>query len=112
MKFKNLPLVLVGLGLGLGAVGCTSKPQTYTGIVTTTMCSGTNHFAGLTPAECVRKCIQGGSQYALLVGNTLYKLDGNTSGLDAYAGEKANIIGTARWHTIHVSSVSAPSPMG
>jgi len=70
------------------------------------MC-GTQHFTGMTPAECVRKCIKDGSQYALVVGGKLYKLDGNIAGLDAYAGEKASVFGTAKGDTIHVSSVSA-----
>ena len=106
MSPKNL-LLPVLLGLLLAAAGCTSKPQTYTGIVTTTMC-GTQHFPGITPAECVRKCIKDGSQYALAVGDKLYKLDGNSAGLDEYAGEKASVFGTAKGDTIHVVSVSAP----
>ncbi len=70
----------------------------------------TNQVSGLTPA--VRKCIQEGSPYALAVGEKLYKLEGNTTGLDAYAGEKANVFGTAGSATIHVTSVSAPTPQG
>ncbi len=111
MNSKNL-LLLTMLGLLLGVPGCTSKPQTYTGVVTTTMCGGTNHVSGLTPAACVRKCIREGSQFALVVGGKLYKLNGNTAGLDAYAGEKASVFGTARSETIHVTSVSAPEPQG
>ncbi len=106
MNSKNL-LLPVLLGLFLAAAGCTSKPQTYTGIVTTAMC-GTNHFAGMKPADCVRQCIKNGSQYALAVGGKLYKLDGNTAALDEYAGERASVFGTAKGGTIHVSSVSAP----
>jgi hypothetical protein len=110
MNSKKL-LVPTMLALLLGAPGCSSKPQTYTGVVTTTMC-GANHFSGLSPAACVRKCIQGGAQYALALSDRVYKLDGNTSGLDAYAGEKASVFGTARSGTIHVTSVSAPKPQG
>ena len=105
MKAQNL-LFLVLLGMVLAA-GCTSKPQTYTGIVTTTMC-GTKHFPGMTPAECVRRCVKDGSQYALVVGDKLYKLDGNTAGLDEYAAGKVSVFGTAKGDIIHVSSVSAP----
>jgi hypothetical protein len=110
MSSKNLFLLTI-FGLLLGVPRCTSKPQTYTGVVTTTMC-GTHHFSGLTPTACVRKCIQEGSQYALVVGDTLYKLDRNTAGLDAYAGERASVFGAARSDTIHVTLVSAPKSQG
>ena len=94
------------LALLVFASGCASKAKTYNGIVTTTMC-GTHHFAGMTPAECVRKCFTSGSQYVLVVDDKPYKLEGNTAGLDAYAGEKASVFGTASRSTIQVISVSA-----
>ena len=104
MKKTTLLLTIMGVAL-FAASGCASKPRTYTGVVTTTMC-GNVHFAGLTPADCVRKCIKDGSQYALMVGDTLYKLDGNIGGLDAYAAQTVSVFGPARRKTIHVTSVS------
>ena len=102
MKPKSLLLLLILVG----APGCQKEPKTYTGAVTTTMCNGTSHIAGLTAADCVHKCIREGSGYALVVDTTIYKLDGNVSGLDAFAGSEASVFGTARGHTIHVRSVS------
>ncbi len=106
MKKTTSLLTMIALAL-VAAGGCASKPRTYTGVVTTMMC-GNVHFAGLTPADCVRKCVKDGSQYALMVGDTLYKLDGNVAGLDTYAAQTVRVFGSARRKTIHVTSISSP----
>ena len=106
MTWKNVTRVFIACTV-LMLSACAGKPRTFTGTVTTTMCKD-NHFAGMTAADCVRKCVKNGSPYALLVGDKLYVLDGNTTGLDAFAGATANVTGTSRWNKIHVSSVSAP----
>jgi hypothetical protein len=91
--------------LALLLSACTSKPRTFTGVVTTTMCKD-RHFTGMAAADCVRKCVKDGNPYALLVGDKLYTLDGDTAGLDAFAGATATVTGTSRGDKIHVSSVS------
>ena len=53
------------------------KVQTYTGVITETMC-GAKHTMGISPdAKCVRDCVKMDPKkwkYALLVGNELYVL--------------------------------------
>jgi len=98
-------LALLTLALLSLLSACTSKPRTFTGVVTTTMCKD-RHFAGMAAADCVRKCVKDGNPYALLVGDKLYTLDGDTAGLDAFAGATATVTGTSRGDKIHVSSVS------
>lgn len=59
------------------AASAAERVQTYTGIVTETMC-GAKHTMGISPDErCVRECVRMDPQkwkYALLVGSDLYVL--------------------------------------
>ena len=81
------------------------KAQTFTGEVSDAMC-GAKHMES-PAAKCTRDCVKEGSAYALIVGNKVYKLSGKTDGLDALAGDKATVTGTAQGDTIDVASVSA-----
>jgi hypothetical protein len=46
-----------------------------------------------TPQTCVLECVQQGSKFSLLVGNTPYVLDGNLRLIEPYAGGKATVTG-------------------
>jgi hypothetical protein len=59
-------------------------------------------------ADCVRVCRKEGSPYVLAVGDKSYKLDGEVTAIDAYAGTTASVFGKRRGGTIQVISVSAP----
>ena len=67
--------------------------QSFTGIITCTMCKKDHTHMGVTPDEkCVRECIQHGSKYALFDGTNLYKLsDQQTPG--KYAAQKVKVTG-------------------
>jgi len=88
------------------AAGASKKAaQTFTGEVSDFMC-GAKHMEA-DAAKCTRDCVKESSAYALVVGNTVYKLAGNASGLEALAGEKATVTGSAKGNTITVQSVAA-----
>ena len=56
--------------LGTALLAAADKPQTYTGVITDTMC-GAKHAMGIAPDDtCVRECVKMDSKtkYALLVG--------------------------------------------
>jgi hypothetical protein len=79
---------------------------TLTGTVSDSMC-GAKHPDGPSAADCTRSCVSSlGSQYVLVVGDKVYKLEGNTEGLERLAGAKAKVNGTVDNDTVDVSSVS------
>jgi hypothetical protein len=85
--------------------------QTFTGKVSDAMC-GTKHSEGnLTPAACVRVCVQKGANYALVVGDKVYTLEtkdqASLNELNKLAWEQAKVTGTANGDTISVKSVTA-----
>jgi hypothetical protein len=106
MKSKLIAaIILAGVGAGLGAAG---GEQTFTGVVSDTMCGKQHMMKNESPAQCTRECVKSGqADYALLVGDKMYKLKGDKSAIDKYAGEKATVKGTEKGDTITVSSISA-----
>lgn len=95
---------------GVPAVAAGSA-QTFTGKVSDAMCGAKHNEAGVTPAACVRACVQKGAKYALVVGDKVYTLDTSDQAtldeLDKLAWEQAKVTGTANGDKISVKSVSA-----
>ncbi len=87
-----------------------AKAETFTGIVSDAMC-GKKHMMEGDPAACLRACVQKGSKYALVVGDTVYTLDTDNktalATLDKLANQKATVKGQANGDEIQVLSVSA-----
>ncbi len=81
--------------------------QSLTGTVSDSMC-GAKHMMEGSAAQCTRECVKGGSDYALVKGNEVYTLKGNTKGLDKYAGQKVTVTGKLSGNTFTVDSISAP----
>ena len=105
---RVLVLVLV-----LGAVSPPAQgTQTFTGVITDSMCAYTGHAAmkmGPTDADCTRACIEAhGAQFVLLDGKTVYMLSDQKTP-DTFAGSKVTVTGTldAKTKTIQVKSISA-----
>jgi hypothetical protein len=84
--------------------------QTYEGIITDTRC-GAKHSAtvGMSAADCTRACVHSGESFALVDGETTYRLKGDQAALKRAAGERVKVIGTLDGNTISVSSVVTPS---
>lgn len=83
------------------------KQSTFTGIVSDSMCGKNHMMKDKSAAECTRVCVKQGMDYALVVGQEIYTLKGNTSEIDKYAGEPATIKGKMNGKTIEVESISA-----
>jgi hypothetical protein len=102
---KTIATLFTGAALMLGA----AARQTYTGVVTDTMCGADHSHMGVTPAsKCVHECVKSGSKYALLVGKEVYTLsDQQTPG--KFAGEKVKITGTLdqKTKTLAVDTIEA-----
>lgn len=78
------------------AAAAADKVQTYTGVITETMC-GARHTMGISPdAKCVRDCIKMDPKkwkYALLVGNEMYVLSDQQTP-EKFAAQKVKVTGT------------------
>jgi hypothetical protein len=85
--------------------------QTFTGKISDAMCGAKHSEGNLTPAACVRACVQKGAKYALVVGDKIYNLSTSDQAsldeLNKLAWEQAKVTGTANGDTISVKSVSA-----
>ena len=80
----------------------------YEGMVTCSRC-GAKHSAALgqTATTCIRLCMHGGAQFALVDADMTYLLDGDLSVLNKLAGRRAHVVGALHGKTIRISSVAA-----
>ena len=112
-----LALLMATLGAAAGSIGreesaqssdSSAIAQTYEGMITDTHC-GAKHQASISKsaADCVRVCVHGGAQFALVDGEKTYALNGDLSLLKRVAGERARVAGTLNGNTITVSSITA-----
>ena len=100
-----MTMIIFSAAVGVAAQGGT---HSFTGVVSDNMC-GKQHMAkNKSAAQCTRECVKAGQDYALVVGDKVYTLNGDKSAIDKYAGEKATVIGTAKDDSITVSSISGP----
>lgn len=90
----------------LNAVSTNS--HAYEGMVTCSRC-GAKHSAKLaqTASTCVRVCVHGEAQFALVNAESTYLLDGDRDDLKRIAGERAKVVGYLDGNTIKVQSVVA-----
>lgn len=97
--------------LGTALLFAAEKPQTYTGIITDTMC-GAKHTMGIKPDEkCVRECIKQDAKkwkYALSVGPETYVLSDQQTP-EKFAAQKVRVIGTlfAKTKILKVDKIEA-----
>jgi hypothetical protein len=86
----------------------TAAPQasnTLTGTVTDQACGATHQMKNMSPADCARACAKKAG-WALVVGDKVYKLQGDEADLDKYAAEKVTVKGTLSGDTMMVASVA------
>lgn len=75
-------------------------------MVTCSRC-GAKHSAVIAKnaSDCVRICVHGGAQFALLDGDAVYILEGDLDQVKKVAGQRARITGTINGNKIEVSSI-------
>ena len=88
------------------------KAQTFTGIVTDSMCAAGDHSKmqmGPTDADCVKACIEAhGATYVLTDGTKVYQLSDQKTP-EKFAAQKVTVTGTLdpKTNTITVRSITA-----
>jgi len=100
-------LLLAGAGLSAAPA-----KQTFTGIVTDSMCATANHASmrmGPTDADCTTACVTAhGAMYVLYDGKTAYTLS-DQQAPEKFAGKKVRVVGTLdeKTKTVKVESIQA-----
>jgi hypothetical protein len=103
--------ILSALAFSLVMVAALSAEQTWTGVISDSMCVR-HHESGAegqqtTDPQCTRDCVKGGSKYVLVVGEEVYAIaNQDHAGLAAHAGETAVVTGVLREQTITVANVA------
>jgi hypothetical protein len=85
------------------ATAASLSQRTYEGMITDT------HYPSIarSASDCVRVCVHGGAQFALVSGENLYILHGDPAVLKRLAGERARVFGTLKGKTITVASAAS-----
>lgn len=77
-----------------GALLAVAGQQTFTGVITDSMCGQDHAMMKVTPdSKCVQECVKHGSKYALSDGKTAYVLS-DQKAPEQFAGQKVKITGT------------------
>jgi hypothetical protein len=82
--------------------------ETFTGTITDTMCGATHTMMKDQPDDkCVRMCVKGSSEYALVDGQNIFKLS-DQSKPAKFAAQKVKVTGTLdpKTKTLKVKSIS------
>jgi hypothetical protein len=98
--------------LAIAALAVAAGKQTFTGVVTDSMCADGDHShmrMGPTDAECTTACVSiHGASYVLYDGKKTYTLSDQKTP-EKFAGKKVTVVGTldANTKTIQVDSIAA-----
>lgn len=92
-------LVLVALNFAIGA------GQTFTGVLSDSMCGAKHMVPGKTDADCTQICVKAKAKYALVAGDKVYVLAGSLDAAPSLAGKHVEITGEKSGNTITVNSI-------
>jgi hypothetical protein len=104
-----LTTACLGFSLVSGSLFAQNKTsmgkKTFVGAVTDTICGAKHMMKNMTDAECARRCVEHGGDYALAVGPKIYTLRGNKDEIGKLAGQQVKVTGSASADTINVASI-------
>jgi len=84
---------LFAVALSAGLLAAAAGQQTFTGVITDSMCAADHKAMNVTPdAKCVQECVKHGSKYALLTGNNVYILSDQQTP-EKFAAQKVKVTG-------------------
>ena len=69
------------------------KAETFTGVITDTMCGAKHDMKGHSDADCVKLCAKGSAQFALFDGQNVFRLSDQKNPAK-FAGQQVKITGT------------------
>ena len=109
---KQTVVALILAASSLSAAQSAAKSQTFTGIISDSMCEGDGHQAmrmGPTDGECAQMCVLAhGAFYVLVSGKNVYTLN-DQKAPEQFAGARVRVVGTldAKTQVITVASITA-----
>jgi hypothetical protein len=84
-----------------------AQNRSFSGVVSCSTCLARhNMHSGKSPAECTAVCVRKGASFVLVSGEKIFFLQGNTSELGKFAGQRVTIDGVREGDKIRVISVS------
>jgi hypothetical protein len=104
MRFKAIAFGTAGL-VFTASLAIAQAAQTLTGTVSDAMCGKKHMMQGATAAQCTRECVKSGSDYALVVGNKVYTLQGDKAAFDKFAGANVIVKGKTNGSVVTVESI-------
>lgn len=106
MKSIFLTLAFAGVLAAAGA------PQTFTGVITDTLCGAKHNMSGHSDADCVKMCVKASGQYALFDGENVLKLSDQKRPAQ-FAAKHVKVTGiyNRKTNTIKVSSIESMDPV-
>jgi len=101
-----LKLIFIILALAATLVAADSK-QTFTGVITDTLCGAKHNMHGHSDADCVKMCTKGSGQFALFDGQNVFKLSDQKVPAN-FAAQRVKVTGTLdeKNKLIKVSSIT------
>jgi hypothetical protein len=86
------------------------KAEKWTGTISDSMCGKSHGANGGTVQkdhDCTAKCVKGGSEYVLVVGDKVYKIANQKfAGLDKDAGQKLDVQGTMKGDVVTITKIA------
>jgi hypothetical protein len=79
--------------------------QSFTGVISDSMCKQKHMIPGKTDAQCVEECIKAGASYVLVSGGKVYTLSVKKGLIAPFAGKKVQIQGELNSNSITVIAI-------
>jgi hypothetical protein len=99
------------LALGQKEPADSQQQQTLTGVLTDSRCAGRHPSASkMTSMQCTLFCIKQGASWALVDGDAVYVLKGDSPAFNKVAGQRVKLTGLVEGNSIQVHSVEPISP--
>jgi hypothetical protein len=94
------------LAVVFSTLAVAGKVETFTGIITDTMCGPNHNMKGHPADQCVKICSKGQYSYALYDGSSIFKLSDQKTPAK-FAAQKVKVTGTLdqKNNTIKVSAI-------
>jgi hypothetical protein len=79
--------------------------QSFTGVISDSMCKQKHMLPGKTDAQCVEECVKAGASYVLVSGGKVYTLSARKELIAPFAGKKAQVQGNLQRTSITVTAI-------
>jgi hypothetical protein len=104
---RAMTLLAMAMALVAGSqIARGAETKTLEGTIGDVLCGVKHKMGNISDKECTETCVGMGSKYALIVGDTVYELDGKSDDLEKLAGAKAKVTGSVDGQKIKVTAVA------